>query len=404
MPDLPTFSDLFRIARDEILSRSAKLSRDAVEREGMDANILVAGACAAADEVVGQLTTLSAGLFLDSARKEALDRLLFDRYGLVRKPAAAAIGSVQFSTATASLTTFSIPKNVYLSTADGKQFVTTESTIFSAGSTGPLTVAVRSVLAGADQNVKALTINNIITAISSAPSNLTVTNPYATAGADDAESDSAFRERGRRFFTTARRGTVAAIEAAALGVSGVRSATAFEVIDAIGRPARLVQLVVADAFTEQFANLDSIPATYEVQSQGLASSVFDGLADVRPAGVFVQVVVANVVLQAIQLALTFVAGADVNSVALQARAAVVNYVNGLSPGDTFVPANMLAQLQTISGLLYTGKELVSPVGAVSAKPLQVIRTSLGLVSAVSSQTNQPIITGATVDAYTLASK
>jgi hypothetical protein len=403
MPDLPSFSDLFRVARDEILARNSKLSRDAVEREGMDANILLAGACAAADEVIGQLTVLSAGLFLDSAQKTALDRLLFDRYGLVRKPAAAAIGSVQFSNPTAVPVTFTIPVNTYLSTADGKQFVTTESTIFNAGSAGPLTVAVRSVLAGADQNVKAGTITNIITTISSAPSGFAVTNALATAGADDAELDPAFRERGRRFFTTARRGTIAAIEAAALGVSGVRSATAFEVVDAIGRPARLVQLVVADAFTEQFANITGVlPATYQVQSQGLAASVFAGLADVRPAGVFVQVIVANVVLQAIQLALTFNAGADVNSVALQARAAAVNYVNGLAPGAAFVPGDLLAKFQAISGLLYTGSELVSPLGAISAKPTQVIRTSLGLVSALASQTNQPIITGSNPDAYTLA--
>ena len=90
MPDFPGFSELFRVARDEILSRQARLSRDAVEREGMDANILIAGACAAADEVMGQLTTLAASLFLDSATGPALDRLVLDRYGLVKKPAAAA--------------------------------------------------------------------------------------------------------------------------------------------------------------------------------------------------------------------------------------------------------------------------------------------------------------------------
>lgn len=403
MPDFPTFSDLFRTARDEILARSAKVSRDAVEREGMDANILIAGACAAADEVIGQLTILAASLFLDSATGSALDRLVFDRYGMVRKPASAAIGSVQFSTTTSAPVAFTIPLNTFLTTSDGKQFVTTESTIFNAGTVGPLTVSVRSVLAGADQNVKAGTITSIVSAISSAPSDIKVTNVYATAGADDVEADASLRDRARRFFTTARRGTLAAIEAAALGVQGVRKAAAFEVLDALGRPARLVQLVVADAFTEQFQNLTgNVPATYQTQSQGLAASVFSALADVRPAGVFVDVVVANVVLQAVQLALAFTAGSDVNSVALQARAAVVGYVNALKPGDPFVPDDLLAKLKTIGGLLYTGGELVSPPGLVSAKPLQVIRTSLGLVSAVASQSNQPIITGTNPDAYTLA--
>lgn len=402
MPDFPTFADLFRTARDEILSRNSKLSRDAVEREGMDANILLAGACAAADEVVGQLSTLAASLFLDSAKGMWLDRLVFDRYGLMRKPAAAAIGSVQFSTTNPSATTFSIPVNVFLSSADGKQYVTTEASIFNAGSVGPLTVAVRSVLAGAGQNAKAGTITSIITAISSAPSDLVVTNTLATAGADDAETDDALRERARRFFTTARRGTLAAIEAAALGVTGVRKATAFEVLDGSGRPARLVQLVISDAFTEQFTDLTTVPARYQQQSQALSTAVFEALADVRPAGVFVQVIVANVILHAIQLALTFVAGADVNASALAARAAVVNYVNALAPGTPLVISDLLSALRYTSGLLFTGNEVISPPGNVVPKPLQVIRTSLGLVSAASAQTDQPIITGTNPDAYTLA--
>jgi hypothetical protein len=399
MPDFPGFSELFRVARDEILSRQARLSRDAVEREGMDANILIAGACAAADEVMGQLTTLAASLFLDSATGPALDRLVLDRYGLVKKPAAAAIGSVQFRTTAASPTTFSIPSGLLLQSADGIQYITTESRIFTVGTIGPLTMMVRSVLADSDQNAKAGTITSIITPISSSPPDLVVSNPLATAGADDAELADSLRERARRFFTTARAGTLTALEEAALGVSGVRRATALEVVDSLGRPARLVQLVVSDAFTEQFAMLDTIPARYQTQSQSLAALVFESLSDVRPAGTFVQVIVASIILQSFQLALTFTAGADVNTVALNARSAVVDYVNGLAPGKPFVASDLLARLRLIPGLSYTGGELVSPAGNISVKPIQALRTTLGIVSAVSSQTDQPIITGTNPDAY-----
>jgi hypothetical protein len=52
--------------------------------------------------------------------------------------------------------------------------------------------------------------------------------------------------------------------------------------------------------------------------------------------------------------------------------------------------------------LYTGQEIISPVGDVIAKPLQVIRASLSLVSALSSQTDQPLATGINPDSYTLA--
>lgn len=402
MADLPTFNDLMRVARDEILTRSSRISRDAVEREGMDANILVAAACAAGDEVVSQLAKLSAGLYLDSAKDVALDRLVFDRYGLVRKPAAASLGSVQFSSPIVAPATFTIPIGTKLGTPDGRQFITIEEPLFLVSTFGPVTCGVRSVLAGANQNAATGQITSIITAIPSSPTGFRVTNPFATAGGDDAETDDSLRDRARRFFTTVRRGTLGALEEAALGVAGVRKAAAFEVIDALGRPARMVQLVVTDSFTEQFIDYSTVPARYQTQSQVLAAEVFNALADVRPAGIFVQVIVANVVLQPVQLALTFTAGANVNTAALTARAAITTYINSLAPGQSFVYADALAVLTAVPGLSRTASSIASPAGSVAVKPLQVLRTSLGLVSAVAAQTNQPIITGQNPDAFTLA--
>jgi len=402
MPNLPTFQDLFRIARDEVLSRNARVSREAVERDGMDANILIASAGAMADECIGQVADLSSSLFLDSAKDTDLDRLVFDRYGLTRKAAAASLGSVEFSTVLPAPGNFNIPTGVVLQTAGGNQFLTVESTVFAVGTVGPLVVAVRSVLAGASQNVGTGKITSILTAIPLSAPDLKVTNTLATAGGDDAETDASLRDRARRFFSTARRGTLAALEAAALGVPGVRTASAVEVLDALGRPARFVQLIVADAYTEAFVDYSTVPPLYQTQSQYLTTAIVNALVDVRPAGIFVQPIVANVILQPVQLSLAFTAGSDVNTAALLARAAIVNYINGLAPGVPLVVADMSAALRTVTGLSYTGKEIVSPVGDVVTKPLQVIRTSLSLVSALSSQTNQPIITGINPDAYSLA--
>ncbi len=403
MPDLPNFPALFRVARDEALARNAKISRDAIERDGTDANILVAGAAAIGDQVTGQVALLAASLFLDSAKGKDLDRLVFDRYGLVRKPAAASQGTIIFTTTAPAGITFTIPSGVKLSSSDGKQFITVESSVFTAGSIGPVAVAVRSVLAGGDQNVIAGALTSLLSQIVSQPADLTITNPFATAGADDAESDDSLLDRARRFFTTVQRGTIRAIEAAALNVPGVRKATAVEVIDSLGRPARFIQLVVADAFTEQFVNFDTIPARYQVQSQFLSLEVFNALSDVRAAGIFVQVFVANIVLQAFQLALTFTAGANVNSSALQARANLVTYVNALAPGQSFVYNDALSALNHTPGLARVGNTIISPAGNVAVKPLQALRTSLGLVSALSAQTSQPLITGSNPDAFVIAS-
>jgi len=402
MSDLPSFDDLFRIGRDEVLVRNSLVSRDAVEREGSDANILVAAASAMADEVLGQIADLAAALYLDSAVEQELDHLVFDRYGLVRKPAAASVDSLAFYTASPSAVAFAIPKGTLAQTSGGTQFITTEASLFPVGGVGPVVVAVRSVLAGADQSAKAGTITSLVTALSGGPGDLTIRNPYATTGADSEEADDALRERARRFFLTARRGTLTAIEQAALGVPGIRKASAFEVIDSLGRPARSVQLVVTDAFAEQFVDYSTVPPRYETQSQAIATTVYAALADVRPAGVYVAVTVANVVILPIQLTLTFEAGADVNIAALNARSAVTNYINSLAPGAAFVAADVLGKIRTIQGIFYTGGELFSPAGDVVVKPLQVLRTSLGLVSAVAAQTDQAITTGSNPDAFTLA--
>lgn len=390
MADFPSFSTLFRIARDEALVRSPTLSRTAIERPGSDANILIAAATAAADEVIGQLAQVASGLYLDSAQGEQLDRLLFDRYGLTRKVAASAVGSVTFTTTTPNPAAFIIPANTLLSTPDGIQFQTVEAETFPIGSSGPIYITVRSVLAGANQQVDIGTITNITGAVPGSPADLAVTNPVATSGAADAESDDAFRARGRAYFTTVRRGTLRAIEQGALTVPGVVRATAFESLDLQGRPAAYVTLAIADQYTDTLADLGVYPPAYAAQSLVLAQAVFNALQEYRPAGIFVQVQVAQVRLQPIQLALSFQAGANVDSVAVAARSAIVTAVNNLAPGEDLTPSLMQQALQAVTGLVLTGNEIVSPPGTVAANPVQVIRTTLSIVSATSSSPGTPI--------------
>jgi hypothetical protein len=78
--DAATQQDLFRIARDEMLLSNQRMRRAAIERPGTDTNIMVAGAVAVGDELMGQLISAEASAFLDSARGDKLTRLAFDRY------------------------------------------------------------------------------------------------------------------------------------------------------------------------------------------------------------------------------------------------------------------------------------------------------------------------------------
>lgn len=397
MADIPSFAELARVARDEALTRNSRLTREVLEREGSDANAVVSAGVAAADEVIGQLLRAQAGTFLDSARRKDLDRLVFDRYGLTRKPASPAQGSVQFSTATATVAAFPIPVDTRLQTADGKTFLTTTNGAFPSGSTGPVVVAVRSADAGANQQARIGTITSILDTIPGAPTDLVVTNVLATTGADDEELDDSLRDRARRFFTTVRRGTLRSIEAAGLAVPGVRTAVAFEFTDEFGRPNRATQLIISDAFTEALVDISVVPVAYQAQSQVLAATVFQALDDVRAAGIFVDVVVAQVSLLGVRLGLSFQAGVDVDSVALQARAAVVSYINALQPAQAFDPTEAINRLRLVAGLIVTGSEIISPVGTVTPSTLEVLRTTLGLVVASSVQPDQALQGSAVAD-------
>ena len=379
----PTFDELFDVARDEVLARNGDLTLAVVEREGSDANLMVAAQAAVGDAVIGQLLAVTSALFLDSARGEALRRLVLDRYGIPAKGAAPSFGVVQFTTTVGAPVTFSIPAGTQVQTSDGRVFVTLATVTYPGGSVGPVNASVRSVLAGLSQRIRPGAINAILSAIVNKPDDLEVTNAVASSGGDDEELDDDLRYRARRFFVTARRGTLAALEAGALAVPGVRRATAIEAIDALGRPAGMAEVIVADAFTEDLVGVNPTPAGYATQSQALAAAVTAALEEVRAAGVYVRAYVAHVVLQTIVLALTFQAGVDTEAVALAARSLVVAAVNGLRPGEPLNRGSLVDVLRMVNGLVITGDEVVSPPGNVFVPTLAVLRTRLAGVSAIS---------------------
>jgi hypothetical protein len=342
---------------------------------------MLAGGSAMADTVVGQLVNVCRGQFLDSSEGAQLDRLVFDRYGLVRKPAAPSLGTAQFSTLVAVTTAFTIPNNLALSTSDGVSFITTAASSFPAGITGPIYVPIRSNVAGFNQQAKANTITSIKGTVPGGAGDLRVTNLVATAGAADVEDDASLRDRARRFFTTSQRGTLSAIENGAVSVPGVVRAAAVEVLDSSGRPGRWVQLLISDRFTDALVAINQTSAAYDAQSQTLARTVFNALREFRCGGNYVQVIVAQVALLMIRLDLTFSASIDPITVSEQARAVIVNYVNGLAPGVPFVPSSAVQILRGVSGLLVTGNEIAVPNGTVQPRAMQVIRTSFDLTTA-----------------------
>ena len=377
MADFPSFEELFRVARDEALTRSSNLTRTVIERKGSDANAMVAAGVAIGDTVVGQLTRLSAALFISTAKKEDLDRLVFDRYQMLRNPASPARVDVQLTTTIPAVAGFTIPVGTQFKTSDGKLFSSTEQRVYPTGSSGPIVVPAQSVLAGLSQQIAVGRITSAT--IVGAPADLTVTNLAASAGADDEEDDAHLRDRAQRFYTTSQRGTLAAIERAALDVAGVRKAFAYETTESDGSPARIVQLAISDAYTDELVDAAVLPGGYKTQASTLALYVQSKLLDVRAAGIYVMVQIAQVRMMGITLLPRFRAGSDVAAASAGARAVAVSYVNSLAPGQTFVVDDLDALLQTVPGLNVLGGEVVAPSDDQTALPLQVWRTSMDRV-------------------------
>lgn len=376
MPDLANFYDLFRVGRDEALSRNDRLTLEEIERKGSDLNILIAASAAMSDDVMGQLAQFKADIFSGTARNDALDRLILDRYpGFVRKQAAPSFGYVTFSFSPAVTSAFTIPDGTQLSTADGVQFITVGAASVAIGTTS-ISVPVRSVLAGAQQKAKPGAINSLLAAITGAPtSGMTVSNTAATFGGEDRESDTDYVTRSRGYFLSQRRATKSAIEQAVLSIPGIVKCNVFENLDTLGRPIGYVQIVVADSYTEQFVTATTLPASYVAQRANIATQIESTLEEWRSAGIGVQIVFGTVVIQSIQISLAYLSGADQDAVKTVVLARVIQYVNSLRPGQTLQASVIRSLIQATSGVYYTGNELTSPTGDVVPLPGEVIRTS-----------------------------
>lgn len=411
MADILSRHQLLRLCRDEVLTRKPALYR-ASGVDGTDINLFINLVSVVGEELSAQQIDIAAALYLDSAEREELDWLIWNLFQILRKQASPALGSVDFSTTVANPTVFTIPAGLELASDDGVRFITTAAATFPMGSVGPVTVAVRSIEAGAAQQTDKNRIRNIVGTITGGAADLVVNNPLATAGADDQQQDPEFRDEARKFWTSARRGTAKAVSAAALRVPGVVTATAFDVIDVSGRPARFGQLVVTDRFTSVLADLNQSPAAYSTSSRLLAQSVMAGLSDSRPIGIYVHTIVAQIVMQEFTLALKFRAGANVGEVYTIARAAIVAKVNELSAGPELgtvrIGDRAYPDADSLNGVLRTvpgldpSSYVASPAGDVIPRAQQAIRTDFRLVTAQSISSEFPIIDTANPDTVQVA--
>ena len=367
MADLPTRLDLYSIGRRYVVSRARRIDPAQIDVEGSDVNLFVGSSSFMAHAVTRQIGTRVNALTLDGAEREDLDRLLIDWYMLPRKGASAAVVPLVFERPTAAMGAGSLPVGTKIRTTTGIEYVTLDVTAFGASTLKVTGIRARAVQAGKEFQVGANALRRF--AVTPWDASLTVNNATAAVGGEPAESDSVYRERGRGYWPSARRGTLAAIAYGALSVVGVDSAIALETLDN-GDPARLVELYSADSSG--------------MSNDVLLSQVADALEEYRAGGIHVVQYGSTPLMVDIQLSLSFRAGVDTSTLTGKVRQSMVDYVNSLGVSDPLLMAALQAILMRYasSGVIASSGSIVEPVGDLFPTVGRTLRTRLENVTTV----------------------
>lgn len=367
--DLPTRADLFQIGANVVLARSQgrapgrRVSPEEVYTDGSDVNLLLASASAMGDEAVRHLALRIGALFFGSAELTDLDRLILDRLTneLPRLEATAAIVDLEFRQAPAGPAQL-FPVGTQVRADSGVIFETVFAGSLAAASEGPVTIRARCRVTGPQGNVEPGTLNALV----EPRPGVTITNLERAAGGDDAETDARYRSRAQQFFQAARRGIVAAIQFGALTVSGVRSATAEELLDDSGLPNGYVRLIFADASGGG--------------NEALAASIRQRLLDFRAAGIIVSTLAATPRYEPISFRLRFETGVDQTLAFDTVRRRTVAAVNSLAPNATLERSLLFTQARAVPGVIVLDDAVALPIGDVVPDSGEIIRTRLDLVT------------------------
>ena len=351
-----TRADLYSVGRAAIAATPGiKINPSVIDIPGSDLNIVVGTSSVMGEEVSARGAMALRGAFAELARGPALDRVLYDRYGLFRFSAQPSTVDLMLSRPGPGALTGTISAGSACQTPDGTQFGLDVDVTWGAGQL-TATATATALQPGSGGNVAAGSITSWATSIFD-PS-ITLTNPTPASGAIDAEQGTAgdvtFLGRSRGFFPTIARGTLSAIQFGARQVPGVAVATAIEIENpTTGYPAAIVVLTVGD----QNGNASS----------SLLKAVANALLAYRALGIYVMVLGGVVFQQAVQWTLSFLSGTNEALAESRVRAVSVAVAQFLAPGATLLRSSLISAAQSVPGVIVGDSSLVTPAGISSPR-------------------------------------
>lgn len=365
------YSDLFDVVLDELLDGESDITEAAVRTSGTNVNRFASAIAAAGEQVQFEGVQQVQGLYLDTARGDALSRLVSSDYGVERHGETAARATLTFSRTDDDAVT--VPALSTFATASGLRFTLDVPVTWAALDTSDKVGLVTCTTTGTDGNVNAGTITQIESSLDDAT--ITITNPQPASGGAPAEPDEALIDRVRSDVARKRRGTLEALRIGALEVAEVRTVDVHESLDELGRQNGGAYVIVGD----DFGRANDI----------LIQSTVDELREWRPAGIYVTVDGSTLVEESIVLTAVWSPGQATAANVQMLKGAIVARVNNLIPrsapdGQTPDIACELRHAviheaaRTVPGC--KGVTIATPVGTVIPDFGEVIRTRLELIT------------------------
>ena len=365
----PTASELFSVGRIAVVTTpNTKVNPAIVDVPGSNVNIAVGTSAVLGQEIVKRGSDAMRGAFIDSARNSHLDRVVFDRTGLLRFSATPATWNLLLRRATTAGGAGTYASGSRVQTPDGTQYGTSADVVFG-GSDILKSVTVTALVAGEAGNQPGTSLLSFVdqpfdSTITVSPAPDAWGNPSNAAGGTEDETDIQLIGRTRGFFPTLRRGILGAIVYGAQQVDGVAVATTTEIANPTsGYPAAFVQLVIGDRNGNA--------------SSDMIQSVTDVLLGYRAGGIPVQVIGGTVVYQAVEWKFGVQTGFDEDLAISRVRAVTVALAQYLPPGPangTLYRASLFAAAKSVPGVVLSDSSLVEPAtDVVPTTPQTMIR-------------------------------
>lgn len=377
MADLPSREELFaRFRAAAIAVPNTRISAREIDRPGSDLNLLAACASILGEEIVGRAARALASCFEDTSNGDGLDRVVFDRKGLPRLPAAPSLIEFSLSRPTVAGGAGTIdgglpgssPTPTRVQTNRGVRYILTEPAVFGALDLGPIVVSGQAELAGLASEVDADQAWSFV----DPPFDTTIVlaNPAESAFGADEETDAAYRARAKDFFRTVRRGTLGAIEFGTRSTPGVDTVSVVELISGLsGLPVGYVQAFVLDALGQA--------------NQTLAVRSAITLLEYRAAGIPVQTIAAVPDYRTIRMVrpdfdssivIDTAGGLD------RVATAVVAALDTQQPNQSLLRSTIISAVRSVPGVIFEDTDLLEPAGTLlPSSASTVFRTKRELI-------------------------